>query len=92
MKKPVDPYPVIKRKYLYSTATAAVRATMRKGGWWTGPAMQKEVKRLTGKLFSESGITARIRECREYFPIESRPKRGSASFEYRVEVATQKAA
>jgi hypothetical protein len=71
------------RNYRFATATAAVRATMRKGGWWTGPSMQKEVKRLTGKLFSESGITARIPECRDEFKVPSRPKKGSTSHEYR---------
>lgn len=46
-------------KHRFATATAAVRATLLKGGWWTGPEMRLEVHKLTGKWFSESGITAR---------------------------------
>lgn len=82
----------MKNKYRYATATAAVRATLLKGGWWTGPAMRTEVKKLTGKWFSESGITARIREVRDEYKVPSRPKKGSTSFEYRVERQDQKAA
>lgn len=70
-------------RYLYATATAAVRATLLKGGWWTGPAMRNEVHKLTGKWFSESGITARIRQVRGEFDVASRPKKGSTSFEYK---------
>lgn len=70
--------------YPYTTATAAVRATLLKGGWWTGPEMRSEVHRLTGKWFSESGITARIRQVRDEFKVPSRPKKGSTSYEYRI--------
>lgn len=74
-------------KYRYATATAAVRATLLKGGWWTGPEMRVEVKKLTGKWFSESGITARIRQVRDEFAVPSRPKKGSSSYEYRLQKA-----
>lgn len=82
----------MKKKYKFETATAAVRHAMLSGYWWTGPSMQKEVKRLTGKLFSESGITARIRELRDEFDIVSRLKNESTSFEYRIATENKKAA
>jgi hypothetical protein len=74
----------VNKKYHFVTCTSAVRYALICGGWWTGPSMQKEVKRLTGNLYSESGITARIRELRSEFHIPSRLKDESTSFEYRI--------
>jgi hypothetical protein len=82
----------VKKKYRFETSTAAVRHAMLRGGWWTGPSLQREVKRLTGKLFSESGITARIRELRGEYMVVSRLKDESTSFEYRIERQESKAA
>lgn len=82
----------MKKTYPFSTAMAAVRYTMVQGGWWTGPSMQKEVKILTGRLFSESGITARIRELRGEYMVISRLKDESTSFEYRINARKEKAA
>jgi len=80
------------KKYPFKTSTAAVRHVMLTGGWWTGPSMQKEVRRLTGHLFSESGITARIRELRDEFDVPSRLKAKSTSFEYQLINEKKKAA
>ena len=80
------------QKYRFVTATAAVRHTLLKGGWWTGPSMRTEVRRLTGEWFSESGITARIREVRGEFDVTSRLKKGSTSYEYHLELEVKKAA
>jgi len=66
------------------SSTAAVRQLMAAGIWYTTPQLQKGVKYLTGKMRSESGISARVRELRKIYTIESRPKKGSTSYEYRL--------
>jgi hypothetical protein len=48
--------------------------------------MQRYVKHRTGKLRSESGISARVRELRKRgFDIKSFPAKGSTSWLYQVQ-------
>jgi hypothetical protein len=74
----------MRKKYPMKTATAAVRYLMQTGAWWTEPTMQRAVRKLTGRQFSGSSITARIRGLRPEVKVISRLKDESTSFEYRI--------
>jgi hypothetical protein len=74
-------------EYPYKKALDAVRYLMLRGGWWSEATMRQGVLRLTGTLYSGSGITARIRDLKQEFTIVKRPVFESRAFEYRIEKA-----
>ena len=67
------------------TTTQAVRELLQTGIPYTTIEVQRFVKYRTGKMRSESGISARIRQLRKEFVIQSRPRKGSSSYEYRID-------
>jgi hypothetical protein len=74
-------------EYPYKKALDAVRYLMLTGGWWSEASMRKAVLKLTGTLYSGSGITARIRDLKQEYTIVKRPVFESRAFEYRIEKA-----
>jgi hypothetical protein len=82
MKKPVDPYPVI--------------LNLLNRGIWYAPHEVRLQLQLVGCHVSPEATTARMRDLRKpqygRHCLVKRRRQGTDYFEYRVEVATQKAA
>ena len=70
------------------TQLQAVYDVMSDGCWWTPFSIQNTVAHNTGKYYSESATTARIRDLRKTehgaFTIEARRVKGKHYYEYRM--------
>ena len=78
---------------LHGLILGCLRHGAKYGGWFTSPELQHYVKHVTGRLYSDSTITARIRDLRkpQYggHVIDARKRKSSRSYEYRLGEAGQ---
>ncbi len=70
------------------TALRAVRRVLRdaraENEWLTGFEVQQRVESGWGELYSESTITRRIREARDWFDVAKRKRTDSRAWEYQI--------
>lgn len=66
-----------------------VRTLLSRGHWMTPWELQEEIWRTRGIRASESGLSARIRDCRKLqygsHNVVIRRRSGSRAYEYRIE-------